>query len=80
MADQKTLILEAEKSLELGPVAIAELIDTSYWTLRGWKNGQGKMPPATQKFLKLLMELKKDGKLDLYMGRLVKTDRKAEAS
>ena len=49
MGEQRDKILEAEKVLGIGPVELASLLshpekETSYWTLRGWKNESAVMP------------------------------------
>lgn len=52
---QQAIIFQAELDMNLGPVALARLIDTPYTTFRDWKSGKATMPGAAIRCLELLV-------------------------
>lgn len=51
---QRDTILAAESALEVGPVALARMLQTPYTTLRDWKADKVKMPGSAFVAIRLL--------------------------
>ena len=52
---QTEYLIQAEKSLGVGPVEMARLLNTNYNTYKAWKNGRNKMPGVAYKAIELLI-------------------------
>jgi DNA-binding transcriptional regulator YiaG len=58
--DQKKRLRDAEKALELGPVALSRAMNTNYDTYKNWRNGSRQMPGAACRCLDLLLARPKE--------------------
>jgi len=47
-------LVEAEKELGLGPVAMSRAMGVSYGTYKDWRSGRREMPPVAIRCLELL--------------------------
>ena len=58
--NQRKYLLSTEKSLGVGPVELARLLDTPYNTYKAWKSGRNVMPGAAYVAINLLLERAQD--------------------
>jgi len=54
--NQHKYLSSAEKSLEVGPVEMARLLDTPYNTYKAWKSGRNVMPGIAYTAINLLIK------------------------
>ena len=52
---QSNYLAQSEKSLEVGPIEMARLLDTSYNTYKAWKSGRNKLPGVAKVAIDLLI-------------------------
>ena len=52
--NQRKYLEAAEKSLGVGPVEMAQLLETSYNTYKAWKSDRNKLPGSARVAIKLL--------------------------
>ena len=57
---QHKYLEQSEKSLGVGPVEMARLLDTPYSTYKAWKSGRNVMPGAAYVAINLLLERARD--------------------
>lgn len=53
---QRKKLLEFEKTMSVGPVAAARLLDTAYDTYKNWKSERCKMPDCAWVAIELWMD------------------------
>ena len=54
--NQSEHLKQAEKSLGIGPVEMARLLNTPYNTYKAWKSGRNKLPGVVYVAIDLLMQ------------------------
>jgi len=52
--NQTKYLSQSEKSLGVGPVEMARLLDTPYNTYKAWKSGRNKLPGVAKVAITLL--------------------------
>ena len=52
--NQRKYLTKSEKSLGIGPVEMARLLETPYNTYKAWKSGRNKLPGVAKVAITLL--------------------------
>lgn len=61
--NQTKYLSQSEKSLGVGPVEMARLLDTPYNTYKSWKSGRNKLPGVARLAVHLLRTVQIDGQI-----------------
>jgi len=54
--NQRLYLSQSEKFLEVGPVEMAQLLNTPYNTYKAWKSGRNKIPGVARIAIDLLIK------------------------